>query len=212
MSHFCVYVFHDADTSVGDLLAPYDENIKLKTPVIEYTREQLVGKVRKDIENTRKSYEEYLADPKGFEEKHSFNGRYIDYLKNKFPKKLNWTDEECYESEAGYYREDGLVDEDGNIITTYNPDSKWDWYEIGGRWSGTIGSRNEMKVSDVNVDEISTPYAFVTPSGEWVERGSMGWWGLSSGDMDKDEWDDKVRDYMKSLDENIVLTQVDCHI
>ena len=27
-------------------------------------------------------------------------------------------------------------------ITTYNPDGKWDWYEIGGRWNGSIpGSR-----------------------------------------------------------------------
>lgn len=32
-----------------------------------------------------------------------------------------------------YY--DDELDEDGNLISTYNPKSKWDWYIIGGRWS-----------------------------------------------------------------------------
>ena len=26
------------------------------------------------------------------------------------------------------------TDRDGNIYSTYNPNSKWDWYQIGGRW------------------------------------------------------------------------------
>lgn len=39
-----------------------------------------------------------------------------------------WTDNGT-ESEAGY-------DEHGNELTTYNPKSEWDWYEIGGRWAG----------------------------------------------------------------------------
>jgi hypothetical protein len=28
------------------------------------------------------------------------------------------------------------VDEDGNMYSEYNPDCRWDWYEVGGRWSG----------------------------------------------------------------------------
>ena len=30
------------------------------------------------------------------------------------------------------------LNEDINVLTTYNPQSKWDWYEIGGRWSGLL--------------------------------------------------------------------------
>lgn len=29
------------------------------------------------------------------------------------------------------------VEEDG-IYDYYNPDAKWDWYEIGGRWSNAL--------------------------------------------------------------------------
>ena len=49
MSHFCVYVFHDKGTSIDTLLAPYDENITMK-PYIKYTRQQLIDKVRMEIE------------------------------------------------------------------------------------------------------------------------------------------------------------------
>jgi hypothetical protein len=33
-----------------------------------------------------------------------------------------------------------LLDEAGlpYEVSTYNPDSKWDWYAIGGRWAGTL--------------------------------------------------------------------------
>ena len=34
---------------------------------------------------------------------------------------------------------------DVNILTTYNPNSKWDWYQIGGRWQGLLILKNEKK-------------------------------------------------------------------
>ena len=27
-----------------------------------------------------------------------------------------------------------IIDEEGNIWSTYNPQSRWDWYSVGGRW------------------------------------------------------------------------------
>ena len=211
MSHFCVYVFHDKNTTVSELLAPYDENIKI-APYVLYTKEQAIAKVRSNIETYRDStYKEYLEDPVKYKEKWGNNKNHINYIENKFPKILNWTDEECYEEIAKLYREDGLVTEDGSILSKYNPKSKWDWYQIGGRWSSTIPG-DEVKMSEIPIEKIETPYAFITPDGEWVERGEMGWFGVGSNEMDKDEWDVKFREYLKTLDKDIILTQVDCHI
>lgn len=211
MSHFCVYVFHDKNTSVSKLLAPYDENIEF-APYVLYTKEQAIAKVRSDIEKYRDStYKEYLADPVKYKEKWGHNKNHIDYLENEFPKKLNWTDEECYEEIAKWKREDGMVAEDGSILSTYNPKSKWDWYVIGGRWNNSIPG-NEVKISEIPIEKIETPYAFVTPDGEWVEQGEMGWFGIGSNEMDDDKWDAKFREYLKTLDKDILLTQVDCHI
>ena len=211
MSHFCVYVFRNKNTTVSELLAPYDENIEL-APYVLYTKEQAIAKVRSDIEKYRDSiYKEYLADPVKYKEKWGNNKNHINYIENEFPKILNWTDEECYEEIAKWKRDDGLVAEDGSILSKYNPKSKWDWYQIGGRWSNSIPG-DEVKMSEIPIEKIETPYAFITPDGEWVERGEMGWFGVGLNEMDKDEWDVKFREYLKTLDKDIILTQVDCHI
>jgi hypothetical protein len=45
-------------------------------------------------------------------------------------------------------------DDDGNSLTTYNPRSKWDWYEIGGRWKDLLcvkGGRSDIcQVKDLD--------------------------------------------------------------
>lgn len=65
------------------------------------------------------------------------------------------TDEECYEMMLD---EELKPDEDGNLFSTYNPDSKWDWYVVGGRWdcelimcgeNGKLYGCNECKISEM---------------------------------------------------------------
>ena len=57
-----------------------------------------------------------------------------------------------------------------------------------------------------------TTWAVLTPDGIWHEPGQMGWFGISSNEMNEDEWDAKFREYLKTLDKDIILTLVDCHI
>ena len=145
MSHFAVAVFTEPNgKTVEELLAPYDENIEYE-PYIQYTKEQAIAKVRKEIEDYKNgTYAKYLADPEKYEAEHT-NKNHIDYLKNEFPKRLAWTDEECYQHEAQFYDYDdgdSMIDEDGNLLSTYNPNSKWDWYVIGGRFSGGLKAKN----------------------------------------------------------------------
>lgn len=49
------------------------------------------------------------------------------------------TDEEI----ARFWDEDAFLDEDGvwKRVTTYNPRSKWDWWVVGGRWTGFLKLR-----------------------------------------------------------------------
>ena len=63
------------------------------------------------------------------------------------------TDEECWEMVA----EDRQTDEDGNIYTTYNPDSKWDWWCEGGPWSGML-MLNGQKVDSGRVRDLTFPF------------------------------------------------------
>lgn len=34
---------------------------------------------------------------------------------------------------------------EGALLSTYNPLSKWDWYSIGGRWSGSIPTKSDVE-------------------------------------------------------------------
>lgn len=46
--------------------------------------------------------------------------------------------------------------------------------------------------------------------GKWVEKGDMGWFGMSSNE--KADWDETYLDKIKNFDDNDYLVLVDCHI
>lgn len=119
----------------------------------------------------------------------------------------------------------------GIDMSTYNPQSKWDWYRVGGRFDGRITGNEQQSENGFNFDakhetlannsvpvsellqsvEPFIPYALVTPDGEWIERGQMGWWGMSSGDKDRAVWNAQVIGiYEKFSEFDAVL--LDCHI
>lgn len=152
-----------------------------------------------------------------------------------------------------------------------NPNAKWDWFVIGGRWSNLIKNRNGdrsdvEKISniDLSIDEkfykefmrywevvveeqelLPTEnkmdflnfykkeyytdryktkenfatrqasfgtFAAVTPHGEWIEKGNMGWWGAN------DATDESIEKYINQFNQLLekypeyYLTVVDCHI
>lgn len=117
--------------------------------------------------------------------------------------------------------------------TIYNKNSKWDWYQIGGRWTGFLtlkdGAKGKLGTSspfdlkepltvkadiaykkDIqDFENIKIPYA-ILHDGTWHARGEMGWFGVSA-DMD-DDWETTARKILNDLPDDILITVVDCHI
>lgn len=52
----------------------------------------------------------------------------------------------------------------------------------------------------------------VLKDGEWYEKGKMGWFGVSSNEMNSDDWEEQFNELLDSLPEDTLLTIVDCHI
>lgn len=50
--------------------------------------------------------------------------------------------------------EDSDFDEEGNVYSTYNPQSKWDWYEIGGRWAKSLLLKNGKRVDQAKIKDV----------------------------------------------------------
>ena len=212
MSHFIVMVI--GDNPEGQL-EPYNEN--LEVPHIK-TKEEHIAEVREEISRYEKTlYAKYLADPEKYEAKTN-NKNHLNYIKNEFPLRLKWTDEECYQEAIALYDKD-KINKDGSTNETYNPKAKWDWYVSGGRWDGMLRLKDRnletnkaFKEDIANLESIKT-YA-VVKDGEWFEVGQMGWWGLSSETKEeKEKWDKEFYDrFLKDLPDGTLISIFDCHI
>lgn len=122
----------------------------------------------------------------------------------------------------------------GQYMSTQNPQGKWTWFVIGGRWDGFLFGVDEMKVRESdngynfgsqhhnaqqnnrNTNDIPwdndqlIPYAFVTPDGKWYERGHMLMFGMRKNEMDQEAWNTFFREKIAEYPDHLVVT-LDCH-
>lgn len=119
----------------------------------------------------------------------------------------------------------------GVYKATYNPNSKWDGWVIGGRWDGTLTGNEQSSDNGFNFADkhhtIANNHAllsdllkradppvlfgYVTPVGEWIERGSMGWWGIVTDEADRDKWKESALKVMQHYADHYIVN-LDCHI
>lgn len=137
MSHFTVMVVGE---NIEDILAPYDENMEV---------EEYIDRTKEDIHKEFIDYKEKLL-------KEIDNGKRKEPLSDfeNLTKKLKKENKKWVKDWCGQD-----LDDEGNTLSTYNPDSKWDWYEIGGRWSGAFilkpGEKGELGTKSwTNKDEV----------------------------------------------------------
>ena len=170
-------------------------------------------------------------------------------------------------------RDENVHDEEASFGCYSNPNAKWDWFEIGGRWNNSIKMKsgvfcNSCKISEIDftpderdleinrrfweivIDKeplkegeerpfcfysedylkelygnketyalrksIFSTYSILTPDGEWLEPGEMGWFGISSSTTnDEKEWYNSYHGVIEKFTEenpDYMVTLVDCHI
>lgn len=84
--------------------------------------------------------------------------------------------------------------EDGNgwvKWSTYNPDSQWDWYVVGGRWHGEFAPHDVLGCDEAVLESTQWdgwPYSIVNLAGEWLTQGDVGWWGVTEDKMTSEQW------------------------
>jgi len=232
--HYAILV---VGSDVYDILAPFDENMEVEHWV---SKQELIENEKRYLDLYKNRYEEYLDDPEGFLEKNKGKQEHIDFVTKEVPKMINeWTDEDWYKRAIRYESPDDIR-EDGSVRSTYNPKSKYDWFQIGGRWSdllklkegATSGEEGERswtledkpkkegftdsalkKDIDWDAPEMQdfTLYGFVDESGEWHEREESFNFEERDGRL-LDEWKEKFKKLLDAVDDNERITVVDCHI
>lgn len=169
MSHYTVAVFTENEgKTIDDLLAPFDENLEVEK-YLSSTKTEFIEEKKKYYHDyaTDGPYAEYIKDPEGYAKQYD-NEDHLKYLREEFPKKLKYTDEEIWKYETQYYDDDQITEE--GIWSTYNPKSKWDWYEIGGRWSNSLKLKDGRTVDSAPAKDVD-----ITPDPNHVKRLERFW-------------------------------------
>ena len=129
MSHYCVGVIinntNNIEADIEKILAPYDENLEVE-PYIYKTKAELIQQAK-----------DYKICVQRRTEK-------ADYITTEYEQSyLNaQTDEELYNLWCEDYN---TYNENGDELSTYNPQSKWDWWVVGGRYSR---KNNVLQIKD----------------------------------------------------------------
>lgn len=207
MTHFTVGIIvptdklPDVHTFIAAQMAPYDENTRVDA-YVSFSVEQAKAEIERDI---RRLEQTIHKKERGFD---------LDKCRDIVARLRTTTPEQRFREYVQYHN---LFDAQGQPLSTYNPDSKWDWWVIGGRWDGWI---NGIDASHEAVgDNIATtvqalergiiPHAIITPDGQWHERGQMGWWAMLL--TDNERWDAQAREILARYpDDHFVI--VDAHI
>jgi hypothetical protein len=182
MSHFVTFVLVpkdslDVDEAVSTLLAPYDEAI----PVAPYKTDCYC------IDEIARQAGVEAAD-RAHGNMNDLRTRYWNLPKEKRPTWKAWTAgwtviaDRVEQAHPLYQKPDPDCEEcqgSGQRLTTYNPDSQWDWWVIGGRWNGWLSRTNQLKARTA-AQKGKFPFAVVTPDGVWHDKGKMSWWGMAS--------------------------------
>lgn len=213
MSHFVGLCFGNE----YDLyLESYDESLEVDEYVV-YTKEEAIKAAK---EQHIKDYEHalYLLKTSNLSSETS------DYYNKVIAKGPLLTEEQAWKEIKNWgYR----IDENKNILSSYNQNAKWDWYCIGGRWSGFLylkdkdddGNRittNQALIEEVDWDYMfeqnKIPFCCVTSDGDWHEKGEMGWWGMTRNELDIDTWTEEFKRQLKLEDKECLVTVIDFHI
>jgi len=290
MSHFATLVLINkedlsegsAEEAIGCFLSPFDENTEVDgydedcycvgttacndariLAEIEYgkTGSELRDEFWDIDEDKRPEWNEFIKDYSDIADRHM-----------KAHALYNKPDADCEDCHGT-----------GTRTSHYNPDSKWDWYQIGGRWTGFYSDYNpatdpkNIEVCDLcegtgmrddwawidadgvhykddwakqckgcnscqgtgksvkwptswensehdvlpvsavldmmnrEKDPKEPVFAVVTPDGEWIESGSMGWWGIISDEKDENTWGEEFKNILEKYSDCIAVV-VDCHI
>lgn len=213
MSHFvglCFGGYWDTD------LEQYAEDLEVEA-YVERTKEEAINDVQR---NQRKRYLEAikaLQTP-------DLKSQSMDFYQKIVDQGPSISKEDAWKEVLSWGYE---LDEDDNLLSTYNPNSKWDWYCVGGRWNGflVLKERKEdgsiIEVNEAYFNEIDwdymkewnrIPFCFVNEDGEWYEKGEMGWFAITTNEMEEDTWRATFEEYINTVEDDCLVTVVDFHI
>lgn len=163
----------------------------------------------------------------------------MKFIKEEVPVMINdWTDDDWHKRATSWYEEEDISD-DGSVVSRYNPKSRWDWYQVGGRWSDMLKIKPEASSASLGerswvLDGVDKKRGFVDSAlkgdvdwghkgmdnfitfallaldGTWYDKGGKRWFGVSTAE--DEDWETTFKRLLSKVRDDERITVVDCHI
>lgn len=166
--HFCTFIVSRRnEENLEEIMNPYFEGLKvepykdyvehIETQYWFYVKKKLIERFNCDIETIYpecKFVDEYTIEESvekvlSLLKTYNFTGTIDEFMGGDFDTVIketayNWCGNVMNKDENGWYE-----------MTSYNPNSKWDWYEIGGRWAGNFTLKQGVDVNKYELPNFS---------------------------------------------------------
>ncbi len=226
----------DLAAHLSEVLHRFDENREVDRYISE-TKEQQIAEQRRRFEQAAENLRKYRAGEPPYD-RPTLNDGHIRWITTEAPALAKLDDDALWEHIVSEYSDER--DENGAIWSTYNPDSKWDWWTIGGRWESYYRDRQGEPIAaflaglrktkeglaageNLNPhkgDPLANggdlpwyfPHDLLTSDQTWHRIGRTGWFGLRAEDMTEAEWVDHAIEALEKEDPASVVYYIDFHI
>ena len=133
-------------------LEPFSEHLEVE-PYFDKSKQDLIAELRAEKAKAEKDKNESLL-------------KFYSWA-------YRWdSDEDLFESIKEREEAAGFIfDDDGNRLSTYNKQGKWDWYVLGGRFSGMLITKKGKRVDEAQVKNIDfNAYKLSEKDNAWYTR------------------------------------------
>ncbi len=79
----------------------------------------------------------------------------VDYVRKNYREMFDKSDYECWNFIASWY----IADRKGNLYSTSNPNGKWDYWVIGGRWDKLLKIKDGEVTNTARVKDVDFMHA-----------------------------------------------------
>ncbi len=186
------------------------------------------GNTKRFIDRIMEPYSEHL-------EVESYISKTADEVREEYEeaskKHPEYKDMDIEEWSEKWYGE--KLDKEGNLLSTFNQDSFYDWYRVGGRWDGYLTDNRRRSDNGFNFDDIHEevennsisvedmiknidnyeylPGKLLDTDGSVYEHRKYGWFGMSEDVKGDDIW---KKEFVQVLHNNrdCYLVSLDCHV
>ncbi len=185
MDYLLLVIQKDAKVPIDKLLEPYYKH-KEVAPYLATTKKDLIETYKEDITSKKESgpYKEYLDAKEEFEKmptkeaKKKFKelSKQNKKLIAEMDEKVTWDDERIFQEALKTFHYPGEWQENGDFISTHNPNSRWDYHKTGGMFENVLPLKNGLKATTAKMGDINfgpQPEQYMEAALEWESNKAL---------------------------------------